>query len=112
VKFTVSATLILKRLGRGTIYLTSIIVLTLGLRALSIQEAKTRVALFAGKTLDVPQEVLKVGVLNFVRGDYAVSLRVPPFRDLIWTVNLLTGQWVSWQSQRREESILKWPRGF
>ncbi len=39
--------------------------------------------------------------LHFMRGDYHIRLRKPPFRERNWTVNTYTGQMISWESNEK-----------
>lgn len=86
---------------------TTFILLAIGFRALSAEMKKNDVAQLMAKELKTEIACFEVETYNYLRGDYRVSLKKPPFQEISWTVNLLTKQIFSWQPKTKEDSILR-----
>ena len=98
---------------QGVLVLAAFIILiAISLRFLSIQRGEVAAVRIMSKELlerSVSVAGLQARSLNYLRGDYEVFLKRPPFQAIHWTVNILSGQIISWQSQKKEDSILKSP---
>ncbi|MDB5038732.1 MAG: hypothetical protein JWQ35_2260 [Bacteriovoracaceae bacterium] len=86
---------------------SALLLLTFGIRIISVEQKKRAALTLVEKKLGLKKNRLDVETYNYLRGDYHVTLSAPPFKEISWTVNLLTNQIISWQSKIKEDSVLR-----
>jgi hypothetical protein len=86
---------------------TFVIASALAFRFVSSKRRSAEAVALIASDKGLPLHLFDAETYNYLRGDIRIDLKSPPFQDLTWTVNIRTHQILSWQSKKREDSVLQ-----